>query len=135
MEHLEQDEKVLEIREAPAAMLLMEAYKHLEVAVHSTDLLTAKGNQEQIWTLEAVEGRWGSSLHRAAREFVKSSTQKVTGTVSFQLEKGLASVTSIVAAAPLYLTDRDRWEVLIAGERSQRFIVVDNDLEILENIA
>ena len=123
LEHLDQDEKVLEIREAPAARMLMEAYKHLEMSALPTDYLNHKLQQEQIWTMEAVEGRWGSPLQQAARAFIQSSTEKVSGSVTYKMEKGLATAISIVAREPLYLTNRDHWEIQAAQERSRRSLV------------
>ena len=42
LEHLEQGEKVLEVREAPAAHLLMDAFRHLETATLDAELLREK---------------------------------------------------------------------------------------------
>lgn len=120
LEHLDKGEKVLEVREAPAATALMDAYKHLETAVHDADLIREKNSLEQLWTHEAVEGRWGSSLHEAARQFIKSTTSKVTGTVAFCLRQGEMFPKSIVATDPLYITDRDAWELKVAKSRSLR---------------
>lgn len=120
LEHLDQDEKVLEIREAPAARMLMEAYKHLEMAALPTDYLNYKNQQQQIWTMEAVEGRWGSTLQQAARAFIQSSTEKISGSVTYKLEKSMATAVSIVAREALYLTNRDLWEIQAASARSRR---------------
>jgi len=45
-DHLENDEKVLEVREAPAATILMQAYKLLETAILPTDVLIAKAQHQ-----------------------------------------------------------------------------------------
>ena len=56
LEHLDDGEKVLEVREAPAAHLLMNAYRHLEMATLDPELLREKLSLEQIWVREAIEG-------------------------------------------------------------------------------
>ncbi len=122
LEHLDQGEKVLEIREAPAAAILMETYRHLETAIHSASLLQSKLAQEQIWTIEAVEGRWGSALQNAASEFIKDTAKNLTGEVSYNLSEGGLIPNSIIAETPKYLTDRDAWEVKVAHQRSHNFL-------------
>ena len=130
LEHLEQGEKVLEIREAPAATVLMEAYRHLETAVHDVHLLKNKLAQEQIWCQEAVDGNWGSNLQLAAAAFIASTTHKVSGTVVFKLSHGDFCLCSITAAAPLYLTERDDWEIQVSRSRSQLALGDDQNLPL-----
>ncbi|WP_444944248.1 argininosuccinate synthase-related protein [Microbulbifer sp. ZKSA006] len=124
-DHLEYDEKVLEVREAPAAHALMAAYRHLEVAILETEVLRAKSAQSLAWTNEAVEGRWGSMLQQAARAFICHTAEAITGTVVFSLSKGQMLMSGIYADNPRYLKDRDAWETQIAHERSQRSLVLD----------
>ena len=123
LEHLNEGEKVLEVREAPAACCLMDAYRHLETAVHDINLLREKTTQECLWTLEAVEGRWGSALHAASSAFIDHTASRVTGSVKYRLSTGNMMVESIMADNALYLTDRDAWEVKVAQVRSQRGLV------------
>ncbi|WP_332874043.1 argininosuccinate synthase-related protein [Amphritea pacifica] len=125
-DHLDADEKVLEIREAPAACTLITAYRHLETAVLETNVLQMKAQQSLAWTNEAVEGRWGSTLQQAAQAFIEHTAQLVTGTVRFSLMQGQLFMNSIEADQARYLTDRDAWEVQIAFERSQRSIATDD---------
>lgn len=110
LEHLEGGEKVLEVREAPAATILMDAYRHIETAVLDAELLREKAALELLWTREAVEGRWYSPLRQCADAFICTAAEKVTGTVRYSLRQGAADICSIVAQRPLYLTDRDAWE-------------------------
>ncbi len=135
LEHLEQGEKVLEVREAPAATALMDAYKHLEMAVHDAELLREKNIIDQIWTREAVEGKWGSQLQGAAREFIKNTTSKVSGSVTFYLRQGELFPKSIKAADSLYITDRDKWEVSVAKSRSLRELAPVAQPQVLEEVA
>lgn len=122
LEHLEQGEKVLEVREAPAAMALLEAYRHLETAVLDAELLREKLKLEQLWVREAIEGRWFTPLRVATDRFILETAQHVSGTVNYRLRAGAADVCAIRADAPLYLTDRDGWEKEIAAQRSSRHL-------------
>lgn len=119
LEHLDQGEKVLEVREAPAATLLMDAYRHLETATIDYETLREKSHQEQLWVREAIEGRWFGRMRESADQFIFATSQHVSGTVRYKLRQGAADVCSILASAPLYLTDRDAWEKSIARERSR----------------
>lgn len=110
LEHLERGEKVLEVREAPAAHLLMDAYRQLETATLDSELLREKLSLEQIWVREAVEGRWYGNLRAAAEQFINATAKHISGVVQYRLRAGSADVCSIRAAEPLYLTDRDAWE-------------------------
>lgn len=119
LEHLEGGEKVLEVREAPAAAVLMEAYRHLECATLDAELLREKQAMEQLWVREAIEGRWFGALRQAAEAFIASTATAVSGTVQFRLRPGAADLCAVRAQRPLYLTDRDGWEREIAQQRSR----------------
>lgn len=129
-DHLDYDEKVLEIREAPAASALMSAYRHLEVAVLETELLRMKTLHSQTWTNEAVEGRWGSHLQQATQAFISQTAQSISGTVTFSLSQGQLFLSNIVADKARYLTDRDNWVIQVAYERSQRTITTENIFQL-----
>lgn len=135
LEHLENDEKVLEVREAPAAHILMDAYRHLETAILHTDVIHQKLMMEQIWCQEAVNGRWDSSLQRSCAAFIKETAVKINGTVKYSLKPGYSELISIIADTPLYLTDRDSWEIEVANLRSQRSIDWSNSNLQLAKIA
>lgn len=110
LEHLAGGEKVLEVREAPAATILMDAYRHIETATLDAELLREKVSMELLWTREAVEGRWFAPLRESADAFIRRSAENVTGTVRYTLRQGAMDISSIKANRPLYLTDRDAWE-------------------------
>lgn len=110
LEHLAGGEKVLEIREMPAAWLLLRSRRHLEAAVLEPETIREKMHQEHLWVREALEGRWFGELRRACQSFIDACVTPVTGTVRWQLRAGTAQTRSIVAAHPAYLRDRDRWE-------------------------
>ena len=119
-DHLEEDEKVLEVREAPAATVLLQAYKLLETAILPTDVLKAKMIHNDLWTQEAVEGRWGSVLQQSSYAFIANTAKSVSGEVCLNLSRGGFLPTSIVADKPRYIRDRDCWESKTAKHRSAR---------------
>lgn len=120
LEHLDDGEKVLEVREAPAAHLLMNAYRHLEMATLDPELLREKLSLEQIWVREAIEGRWFADLRQTINQFITHQASAVTGVVKYVLRDGAADVCAIRAARPRYLTDRDSWEKQAARVRGAR---------------
>ncbi|EBB1562118.1 argininosuccinate synthase [Salmonella enterica] len=120
LEHLDDGEKVLEVREAPAACLLMNACRHLEMATLDPELLREKISLEQVWVREAIEGRWFSGLKMSVEQFINQYKEKITGDVEYILREGVADACSIRAQQPLYLTERDEWEKEIAAIRGAR---------------
>jgi argininosuccinate synthase len=111
LEYLNDKVKVLEIREAPAAAILLRAYRHLEMATQSAELLREKHTIEQLWVREAIEGRWFGSLKRSADAFLQSVSHTVSGEVHFSLLAGQARLRGVNAVNACYLTDRDQWEI------------------------
>lgn len=133
LEHLEAGEKVLEVREAPAASILLESYRHIETATLEAEVLREKVSIEQLWVREAVEGRWFGDLRTACEAFIGSTALHVNGRVEFTLRAGAADVCSIKADRPRYLTDRDDWERRTAVSRASRHLVID-DREAIPNL-
>lgn len=120
LEHLEGGEKVPEVREAPAAAVLLQAYRTLETAVLDAETIREKIAIEQLWVREAIEGRWFGGLLEAASSFIASTAKAVSGKVTLQLNQGGAQLAAIRAPAALYLTDRDGWENETAMHRGSR---------------
>ncbi|MER9585863.1 argininosuccinate synthase domain-containing protein [Mesorhizobium sp. M0276] len=58
LEHISTGEKVLEVREAPAAAIIMDALRHLETASLGVGSIVLKEGLEQAWSQEAVSGAW-----------------------------------------------------------------------------
>ena len=110
LEHLDNGEKVLELREMPAAWILLRTYRHVEAACLDAELLREKQHLEQIWVREALEGRWFGDLRRAAQAFMDTCAERTTGTVTWELRRGGADTRAILAPRPRYLRDRERWE-------------------------
>ncbi|MFF7476914.1 argininosuccinate synthase-related protein [Streptomyces sp. NPDC008092] len=117
LEHLAGGEKVLEIREMPAASLLLRSFRHLETAVLGAETIREKIHMEQIWVREAVEGRWFGELRDACQQFIHTCANRVHGSVRWRLTAGAAHTNAIVAEQPLYLRDREEWEKQSAGVR------------------
>ncbi|ACA20400.1 Argininosuccinate synthase [Methylobacterium sp. 4-46] len=115
LEHLSGGEKVLEVREAPAAAILMDALRHLETACVETRAIVVKQRLEQDWVQEAVSGRWGSTLHAMCGEAIRQALACVSGTVTYRVDAERFLPRAIVADAPLYIRDRDLWESREAG--------------------
>lgn len=67
LEHISTGEKVLEVREAPAAVIIMYALRHLETASLGVGSIVLNQGLEQAWSQEAVSGAWGSTIHKRVR--------------------------------------------------------------------
>ncbi|WP_043263378.1 argininosuccinate synthase-related protein [Streptomyces sp. CT34] len=125
LEHLDNGEKVLELREMPAAWILLRSYRHIEAACLDAELLREKQHLEQVWVREALEGRWFGDLRRAVQTFMDTCAQRTTGTVTWELRAGGADTRSIVAPHPLYLRDRERWEEQSIAAESSAHALLD----------
>ena len=110
LEEIEGGAKVQEVREMPAAYVLLDAYRRLESCCVSAECIREKMHIEQLWVREAVEGRWYDPLRQAAQAFIQSVAQKVTGTVSYELDLRRLQLTSVIAEKPLYIRDRSQYE-------------------------
>ncbi len=110
LEHLPGGAKVLEVRETPAAWLLLRSHRVLESATLDAELIREKLHIEQLWVREALEGRWFGELHAACQAFIASTAPAVSGTVRWHLSQAGANTTSVVAARPRYVRDREHWE-------------------------
>lgn len=103
--------KVLEIREAPAAFILLESLKELLSATHSHATILVKSQLEQLWVREASEGRWFDSLKVAIDSFNKEILSHVSGTVVFQLSHLECTCRSVVTDTRAYCIDREKFEM------------------------
>ncbi|MFJ6392824.1 argininosuccinate synthase-related protein [Streptomyces sp. NPDC091972] len=110
LEHLADDVKVLEVREMPAAAILLRSYRHIESAVTGAEEMREKMHLEQLWVREALEGRWFGALRHACQSFIDVFASKVTGSVRWNLSYGRAETVSITADNPLYVQNREAWE-------------------------
>lgn len=118
LEHISTDEKVLEVREAPAAAIIMDALRYLEVATLATGTLTLKQGLEQTWVQEAVSGNWGSTSHTMCDRAIASALEGVGGIVTYVIDSHRFLPKSIIAHNPRYVRDRDLWEYQAANDRA-----------------
>lgn len=123
LEHLDHGEKVLEIREMPAAWLLLRSYRHLELATLSAEYVREKMHLEQLWVREALEGRWFGELHEALRAFVAVCASRITGSITWRLDAAGAQTRAIVAAGPRYIRDREAWERLAIADECRPHVL------------
>lgn len=110
LESLSTDHKVLEVREAPAAAIIMDALRHLEVATLDSNSLELKHQLEQKWAREAISGQWGSTSHTMCEAAIASSLNGVGGRVTYDIDHQRYLPCSIVAQNPRYVRNRDDWE-------------------------
>ncbi|WP_297593671.1 argininosuccinate synthase-related protein [Mycobacterium sp.] len=110
LEHLENGEKVLEVREAPAATLILEGFAQLASATVEVETLHWMRTLGEALILEAVEGRWFRGLREALQSFLEVSAHRVSGEVRFTLRNGGFELAGLKAVSPLYIRDREQWE-------------------------
>jgi argininosuccinate synthase len=110
LEHLDNGEKVLEVREAPAATLILEAFAQLASATVEVETLRWMRTLGEALIMEAVEGRWFRGLRKALQSFLEESAHRVSGDVRFTLRNGGFELAGLKAVAPLYIRDREQWE-------------------------
>lgn len=110
LESISTDHKVLEVREAPAAAIIMDARRHLEVATLDSNTLSLKQNLEQHWVREAISGHWGSIRHTMCDAAITETLKGVGGSVTYTIDHTRFLPCSIVAQNPRYIRNRDEWE-------------------------
>jgi argininosuccinate synthase len=94
--------KSREVYEAPGALTLIEAHRHLEDLTVEKELSRFKRAVEQRWAELVYDGLWFSPLKRALDDFVASASQHVSGDVRMQLHGGRAVVNGRRSEASLY---------------------------------
>jgi argininosuccinate synthase len=110
LEHLDDGRKVLEIREMPAACLLLRSYRQVESATLAAETVREKMHLEQLWVREALEGRWFGELRCAVQSFMDTCALPVSGSVTWALRPGAAETRAVRAQRPTYIRDREEWE-------------------------
>ncbi|MER9927202.1 argininosuccinate synthase-related protein [Mesorhizobium sp. M0048] len=118
LEHISTGEKVLEVREAPAAAIIMDALRHLETASLGVGSIVLKEGLEQAWSQEAVSGEWGSTIHKMCERAIASALEGVSGSVSYIVDNTRFLPRSIIASTPKYITDRHLWEHQAASHQA-----------------
>jgi argininosuccinate synthase len=106
LEEIASGRKVQEVREMPAAHLLLDAYRRLEQSSVNAATMREKVHLEQVWVHEAVEGRWLGPLREAAQAFISSVAQAVSGRVRYKVSAAGLTPRAVIAQEPLYVRDR-----------------------------
>jgi argininosuccinate synthase len=94
--------KSREVYEAPGAIALIEAHRHLEDLTIEKDAARFKRQVEQRWSELVYDGLWFSPLRRALDAFVNETSTNVTGDIRMVLHGGRAVVTGRRGPASLY---------------------------------
>ncbi|HTR68930.1 MAG TPA: argininosuccinate synthase [Mycobacteriales bacterium] len=94
--------KSREVYEAPGAMTLIEAHRHLEDLTLEKEASRFKRMVEQRWAELVYDGLWFSPLRRSLDAFVDSTSANVTGDIRMVLHGGRAVVTGRRSPASLY---------------------------------
>jgi argininosuccinate synthase len=94
--------KSREVYEAPGALTLIEAHRHLEDLTLEKDASRFKRSVEQRWSELVYDGLWFSPLKRGLDAFVEEVSINVTGDIRMTLHGGRAVVTGRRSPASLY---------------------------------
>jgi argininosuccinate synthase len=94
--------KSREVYEAPGAMTLIEAHRHLEDLALEKETGRFKKSVEQRWSELVYDGLWFSPLKRALDAFVEEASTNITGDIRMTLHGGRAVVTGRRGTASLY---------------------------------
>jgi argininosuccinate synthase len=94
--------KSREVYEAPGALTLIDAHRHLEDLTLEKDASRFKRSVEQRWAELVYDGLWFSPLKRALDAFVDETSVNVTGDIRMTLQGGRAVVTGRRSPASLY---------------------------------
>ena len=94
--------KSREVYEAPGAIALIEAHRHLEDLTVEKETSRFKRSVEQRWAELVYDGLWFSPLKRSLDAFVTAASANVTGDIRMVLHGGRAVVTGRRSDASLY---------------------------------
>lgn len=94
--------KSREVYEAPGALTLIEAHRHLEDLTVEKELSRFKRSVEQRWAELVYDGLWFSPLKRALDAFIDNASAHVSGDIRMQLHGGRAVVNGRRSQASLY---------------------------------
>ncbi|MEM9213128.1 MAG: argininosuccinate synthase [Cyanobacteria bacterium P01_F01_bin.150] len=97
--------KSREIYEAPALLTLVQAHRDLESLTLTADVTQYKRGIEETYSQLVYNGLWYSPLKAALDSFIKTTQERVTGTVKVQLFKGNAMIVGRKSENTLYTPD------------------------------
>ncbi|HEX3706004.1 MAG TPA: argininosuccinate synthase [Mycobacteriales bacterium] len=94
--------KSREVYEAPGALTLIEAHKHLEDLTMEKETARFKKSVERRWTELVYDGLWFSPLKRSLDAFIEEASKHVSGDIRLVLHGGRAVVNGRRSSASLY---------------------------------
>ncbi len=94
--------KSREIYEAPGAMTLITAHKHLEDVTIEREQARFKATVSQRWAELVYDGQWFSPLKRSLDVFIDDTQKYVSGDIRVVLHAGVASVNGRRTDTGLY---------------------------------
>lgn len=94
--------KSRELYEAPAAVVLHEAHKELEMLTLSKEQLRFKAIVSAQYADMIYNGLWFTAFHRDLRAYVLSTQEHVTGAVRMKLHRGRAAAAGRKSPFSLY---------------------------------
>ncbi|HVY09452.1 MAG TPA: argininosuccinate synthase [Mycobacteriales bacterium] len=94
--------KSREVYEAPGAIALIEAHRHLEDLTMEKETARFKKSVEQRWAELVYDGLWFSPLKRSLDAFIDEASRHVSGDIRMLLHGGRAVVNGRRSSASLY---------------------------------
>ncbi len=94
--------KSREIYETPALTVLIQAHQDLESLTLTADLLQYKRSMEDTYAKLVYNGLWYSPLKQCLDAFIRTSQERVCGTVRLKLHKGSSTVVGRQSPYSLY---------------------------------
>jgi len=94
--------KVRGVYEQPAARILIDAHKRLELLVSTRRENEFKPMIDQKWAYLTYAAQWFNPLMDNLRAYIKHQNQKVTGKVTVQLYKGNVNVMAVESPNSLF---------------------------------
>jgi len=107
--------KSREIYETPAMSLLIQAHQDLESLTLTADLCQYKRSMEDTYAKLVYNGLWYSPLKECLDAFIRTSQERVSGTVRLKLFKGSSTVVGRQSPYSLYT------EELVTYSKGDRF--------------
>ena len=107
--------KSREIYETPAMSVLIQAHQDLESLTLTADLFQYKRSMEDTYARLVYNGLWYSPLKQCLDAFIRTSQERVSGTVRLKLFKGSSTVVGRLSPYSLYN------EELVTYSKGDRF--------------
>lgn len=89
------NEKMLEIKKAPAAEIILKSYWSFLNKFLAHDHLMLKNQLDQVWSKEASEGRWYSNLKKDIEAFNRSISKDVNCVVSIKVSSSKIHIVNV----------------------------------------